>query len=161
MHSKTGVPFVFRGQLNDLERSLMMLTVDPTSLNQAMADANYQFKSQIFRFSDPDLQDASVGVRFRSMLTSDPAHMMPHEKSAAVVPIHMALTIIYQLPNAESFGPMNNNELALRSYGLLTQNYIVKLKTQYKILNYLKQIDPIIGKKTIRALDFILYRNGK
>jgi hypothetical protein len=138
-----------------------MLTVDQTSLDQAMADAQYQFKSQIFRFTRPDAQDASVSMRFRSMLTSDPAHMMPHERGAAVGTIHQALTLIYQLPSAEGFGPMNNNELALRSYGPLTQSYIVKLKTQYKILNYLKQIDPIIGKKTIRALDFILYRHGK
>jgi hypothetical protein len=138
-----------------------MLTVDQTSLDQAMADAQYQFKSQIFRFSNPYSHDGNVSTRFRSMLTSDPAHMMPYEKGAAVVPIHEALAIIYQLPHAESFGPLNNNERALRSYGLFTQNYILKLKTQYKILNYLKQIDPIIGKKTIRALDFILYRHGK
>jgi hypothetical protein len=35
-----------------------------------------------------------MSMRFRSTLTSDIAHMMPHEKGVAVATIHQALTQI-------------------------------------------------------------------
>ena len=141
-----------------------MLTVEQTSLDAVMADPHYKFKSAHFR-SVPGfdgLPDATIVARFRAMLTSDPAHMMPGEKGSAVLPVHTALEKIFGMPKEHTnFGYRDANELALRKYGPLTQRYISQIKTRYKILNHLKAIDLIIGKKTIRALDFILWKNGK
>jgi hypothetical protein len=137
-----------------------MLNVDPNSLKQAMADPQYQFKSQHFRFTSPENQPGMPVIqRFRSMLTSDPAHMMPNEQGAAVSVVQLALMKIHSI-GSEAFGPANHSEFGLRRYGPITQSLILKLKNQHKIVNYLQQIDPIIGKKTIRALDFILSKHG-
>ncbi len=142
-----------------------MLTVDQNSLDRVMADPHYQFKSLHFRFvpvAENGVTEPTVIARFRSMLTQDPAHMMPNEKGSAVVAIHGALVKIFQMPLSHSnFGFRDSNEQALRLYGSLTQRHITQLKAKHNILNYMKAIDPIIGKKTIRALDFILHSNGK
>jgi hypothetical protein len=65
---------------------------------------------------------------------------------------------IYRI-NPSSFPEEELSEYGV--YGETTQGYIRKLKSKYWIANSSNYIDPVIGKKTIRALDFILFRNGE
>ncbi len=144
-----------------------MLTVDQSSITREMADPNYKFKSNHFLFKTHST-DESTKRRFPLMLTSDPAHMVPGEKGMAVVAIQHALIKIFEmgspgnLDTVQKFGILRvNNEIASRIYGPHTQAFITKLKESYRILNYMNKIDPIVGKKTTRALDYILWRNGE
>jgi hypothetical protein len=138
-----------------------MLTVDQTSLDQAMADANYQLKSRMLTLLSPASLTMKEVMRFRSMLSSDPAHMMPNEQSLAVSTIQTALGKILMPGGHISHGSPLFNEMLAKRYGSATQAHVVQLKTKHQIRNAQGMIDPIVGKKTIRAIDFILHRNGK
>jgi hypothetical protein len=145
-----------------------MLIADQSSLNRIMADPNYEFKSDHFLFKTDGAFDLSTKRRFLSMLKNDPAHMMLGEKGQPVTCLQQALVKLYEL------GPINqpetfrnfglfgiDNEWMSRQYGPHSQAYIFLLKETFRIVNYMNKIDPIVGKKTIRALDYILWRNAK
>jgi hypothetical protein len=145
-----------------------MLIADQSSLNRAMADPAYEFKSNHFLFKTDTAFDLSTKRRFLSMLKNDPAHMMPGEKGQPVTCVQHALVKIYELGPIEQAATFKNfgifgddNEVASREYGPHSQAYIFLLKETFRIVNYMNKIDPIVGKKTIRALDYILWRNAK
>jgi hypothetical protein len=133
------------------------LVVDSSSLNKVIVNPQYQFKSLHFRAAISSECSDWKEDRFQRMLTDDSEHMMPFERGIDVYVIQQALMSIY-LINPSSF-PEEEFEHG-SFYGQVTQGYITKLKSKYWIANSKNYIDPVIGKKTIRALDFILFRNG-
>jgi hypothetical protein len=135
-----------------------MLVVDQSSLDQVMVDPNYKFKSLHFKFEGSTSFFVSKKKRFESMLVSDAAHMMPFERGHAVFPIQLALL---QITDEKDLASPSNYELVNFEYGSVSQRMTIKLKNAYGIFNSKNKIDPIVGKKTIRALDYILYRNGE
>jgi hypothetical protein len=138
-----------------------MLVVDQSSLDQVMADPNYQFKSSHFKFEGSMKGFFSNKKRFESMLVNDFAHMMPFERGDAVSPIQLALM---RISGSEGLGKLNspgNHEIENFEYGKEFQRMTTILKNRCRILNSWNKIDPIVGKKTIRALDYILYRNAE
>ncbi len=89
-------------------------------------------QSQLFR-GDPKLEAAAV---------SDPAHILTGAKGPHVSKIQQALI---QLDGAAI--------QADGSYGPATARAVSAFKTKRRILNFQSQIDDIVGKKTMAALD--------
>ena len=85
---------------------------------------------------------------------SDPAHVTPGAQGPHVRKIQDALDQI------ERAGLAQTAEYRSSTYGTATAAAVTKFKTSRKILNHLNQIDPIVGKKTIKALDDELARGG-
>jgi hypothetical protein len=83
---------------------------------------------------------------------SDPAHVVPGAKGAHVRKIQDALD---RIANA---GLSRTEEYRSSTYGKATTAAVTRFKTDLKIKNHLGQIDPIVGKKTIKALDDELVR---
>jgi hypothetical protein len=144
-----------------------MLIADQSSLDREMVNPNYQFKSDHFLFKKETGYDTTQ-TRFLSMLKNDPAHMVPGEKSHPVMWLQQALVRIYELgpvdqaDSYENFGIFGvDNEYAIHKYGPHSQAYVFLFKETFRILNYMNKIDPIVGKKTIRAMDYVLWRNNQ
>jgi hypothetical protein len=78
--------------------------------------------------------------------TQDAAHIVPGAKGLHVGKIQRALNIV----DYEGIGSADINAM---TYGIETSNAVTKFKTKRNILNYAGRIDPIVGIKTIRALD--------
>lgn len=95
-------------------------------------------KSALFA-GDPRLEACAV---------SDPAHVVPGSKGAHVGKIHIALI-------TAGFG-IAPNEVAAKYYGQSTAKAVLAFKKARNILNYMGQLDNIVGKKTIRALDEVM-----
>src|SRR6185295_7935816 len=93
-------------------------------------------KSQAFA-DDPKLEACAV---------SDPAHIMPGTVGPHVGKIQAALTSVGQQT-------IDAAELGQSRYGSSTSAAVRQFKQARKILNYAGQIDEIVGKKTIAALD--------
>jgi hypothetical protein len=141
-----------------------MLVVDQASMNKVTVDPNYKIQSRLFQgISVRGVISVSSIERFKLMLTNDPAHMMPRERSQAVSFIQFALMYIHETNEYTIFGSRGKvtNEYDNFQYGQISQTLVKAQKIKYNIFNYTNEIDPIVGKKTIRALDFILYRHGK
>jgi hypothetical protein len=85
---------------------------------------------------------------------SDPAHIMPRAQGPHVRKIQDALDQI------DRAGLAQTSEYKTSTYGPATAAAVVRFKTSRKILNHLNQIDPIVGKKTIKALDDELLRGA-
>ncbi len=135
-----------------------MLVVDKASLDKIIVDSKYQFKSLHFKAAISSEFSDWKEDRFQRMLTDDTEHMMPFERGIDVYVIQRVLMCIHEI-NPSSF-PEEEFEHG-SFYGQVTQDYITKLKSKYWIANRKNYIDPVIGKKTVRALDFILFRNGE
>ncbi len=136
-----------------------MLVVDQASLNKVMVDPSYKFKSIRFNFNQVT-GGLPVKNRFVAMLTSDPAHIMPNERGVHIGHLLNALMDIHEEDGDGKYPQSQRDDLMKNVYGSFDQNRILVLKNKYGIVNTQKQIDPIVGKKTVRALDYILYRNG-
>jgi hypothetical protein len=87
-------------------------------------------------------------VRLESCLVSDPAHVTPGTTGDFVVKIQKALVVT----DSAAIAP---TELSSKTYGPTTTQAVLNFKKNPKrtILNYRGQFDPIVGKKTIAALD--------
>ena len=86
---------------------------------------------------DPKLEACAV---------SDPAHVTPGSVGSHVGKIQSALIKV-------DGAFIDGTELAQQRYGASTTQAVVNFKGRRNILNYAGQIDNIVGKKTIRALD--------
>jgi hypothetical protein len=93
-------------------------------------------QSPLFR-GDPRLEACAV---------SDPAHVTPGTRGSFVGKIQLALI---QCGNAV----ISPGEISTETYGPTTTAAVRRYKTQRNILNYMGQIDDIVGKKTIASLD--------
>ena len=85
-------------------------------------------------------------ARLEACAVSDPAHVMPGSVGDHVGKIQQALIKVGGLA-------IDPTELAQKRYGQSTVEAVRRFKTERSILNYAGQIDVIVGKKTIRALD--------
>ncbi len=147
-----------------------MFFVDYASMKKVTADPNYKLQSLHFtgRSSGMNITPI-VRNRFESMLVKDTAHMMLYEKGIYAEWINSALVKIWYGPGSDSdsnpkeFLPFNGSEKEYKDkqYGNVGSTFVKLIKVNYTIKNYENQFDNIVGKKTIRALDYILYRNGK
>lgn len=84
--------------------------------------------------------------RLQACLVQDVAHVTPGSVGDFVVRIQLALRIVDR-----AF--IDDTEFATGSYGATTTLAVRAFKTSRGILNFQGQIDDVVGKKTIRALD--------
>jgi hypothetical protein len=140
-----------------------MLVVDQASLNIVMADANYKFKSKRFSFNGVNSTiSVSVKNRYVAMLTSDAAHIVAFQSGIHIGHLIETLWDIYEIRGSDKIKPEGRlKDMINLQYGTFHMDQISEQKNKYGIFNTLKGIDPIVGKKTVRALDYILFRNGK
>lgn len=94
-------------------------------------------------------QEFAGDPKLAACAVSDPAHVVPGSSGNHVGKIQKALVKV-------GGAIISANELAQQKYGPTTTAAVVKFKKERNILNYLGQIDNIVGKKTIRALDDLL-----
>lgn len=85
-------------------------------------------------------------ARLQACLVQDVAHVTPGSVGDFVVRIQLALRIVDR-----AF--IDDTEFATGTYGATTTLAVRAFKTSRGILNFQGQIDDVVGKKTIRALD--------
>jgi hypothetical protein len=100
-------------------------------------------QSKLFK-GDPKLE---------ACLTDDSAHIKERSVGEHVSKIHTALFVIDGL----SVAP---DELRTHTYGKSTSKAVLAFKTKRRIINYSyeRQVDNIVGKMTIAALDMEMFR---
>lgn len=85
--------------------------------------------------------------KLEACAASDPAHVVPGARGDHVRKIQDALDQI------DKAGLAGTPEYKASLYGEKTAAAVTRFKTVRNILNYAGRIDPIVGKKTIKALD--------
>jgi len=84
--------------------------------------------------------------RLEACAVSDPAHITPGSVGPHVGKIQQALI-------KTDGAVIEGGEVAAQRYGPSTTQAVLNFKRRLNILNYMNQLDNIVGKKTIRALD--------
>jgi len=84
--------------------------------------------------------------RLEACAVSDPAHVTPGSTGNHVGKIQQGLIKLKE-------AVIDPAELAMQRYGNSTASAVLKFKAKRSILNFAGQLDNIVGKKTIRALD--------
>lgn len=91
-------------------------------------------------------KEFSGDPRLEACAVSDPAHVTPGSVGDFVGKIQQALIRL-------GAGIISADEVSGMRYGPSTAAAVRRFKTARRILNYANQIDDIVGKKTIAALD--------